>query len=64
MKTKAPKTALPPLNNSVDGFCYRLGICRGTFYKAVAAGKIKTVKLGTRTTITEEETQRVAREGF
>ena len=53
-----------PVANSVNTTCERLGICRATFYKAKKDGKIKTVKFGSRTIVTEDELQRVAREGW
>ena len=54
----------PPVANSVNTTCERLDICRATFYKAKKAGKIKTVKFGARTIVTEKELQRVAQEGW
>ena len=54
----------PPVANSVNTTCERLGICRATFYKAKKAGKIKIVKFGARTIVTEKELQRVAAEGW
>jgi excisionase family DNA binding protein len=54
----------PPLANTVEVACYRLGICRATLYKAIKAGKIHTVKFGARRMIPEIEIQRVAQEGF
>ncbi|MDZ4731221.1 MAG: hypothetical protein SH820_14885 [Xanthomonadales bacterium] len=61
MKTKATPA---PLANSVDDTCYRLNICRATFYKQVKKGKIKVVKYGSSTKVLEPELQRVAIEGF
>ena len=61
MKTKP---IAPPLVNSVNTVCERLDICRATFYKAKNAGKIKTLKFGARTIVTEKELQRVAEEGW
>lgn len=57
----------PPVNpvaNTVDVACYRLGICRATLYKAIKAGKVKSVKFGARRIIPESELQRVAQEGW
>ncbi len=54
----------PPLANSINTSCERLGICRATFYKIKKAGLIKTVKFGARTIVTEKELQRVAEEGW
>ena len=53
-----------PVANTVDVACYRLGICRATLYKAIKAGKIKTVKFGARRIVPESELQRVAQEGW
>jgi len=63
MKTKT-NPAPPILANSVDDTCFRLNICRATFYKQVKAGKIKVVKYGSSTKVLEPELQRVAQEGF
>ncbi len=54
----------PPVANTVEVACYRLGICRATLYKAIKAGKIKTVKFGARRIVPEAELQRIAQEGF
>ena len=55
---------LPPVVNTIDETCLRLKCCRATLYKAIKAGKIKTVKFGSRRTVTENELQRVAAEGW
>jgi excisionase family DNA binding protein len=43
---------------SVKEFCYRNGIGRTTAYKEIAAGKLRTKKVGRRTLISCEEEQR------
>ena len=65
MKTKAITTHLaPPTVNSVETTCYRLQICRATLYKLITAGKIQSVKFGSRRMIPEVEILRIAEEGF
>jgi len=61
MKTKPTPTILA---NSVDDTCFRLNICRATFYKQVKKGKIKVVKYGSRTIVLEPELLRVAQKGW
>ena len=53
-----------PLVNSVNDACVRLNCFRASLYKAISAGKIRTVKFGSRTIIHEEELQRIAKEGW
>jgi excisionase family DNA binding protein len=64
MKTKPVIPATPPVANTVEVACCRLGICRATLYKAIKNGNIRTVKFYSRRMIPEDELQRVAREGF
>jgi excisionase family DNA binding protein len=67
-KTSQKEQALtgyaPPAVNSVETACFRLQICRATLYKLITAGKINTVKFGSRRMIPESEIQRLAEEGF
>jgi excisionase family DNA binding protein len=48
------KSRQPGVLFSVDEFCARKGIGRTFFYRELAAGRIKTVKIGSRTKITAE----------
>lgn len=59
-KNVKPRPDRPPVLNSVDDFCARLNISRALFYRWKATGRVKVIKLGTRTLIAENELQRVA----
>jgi hypothetical protein len=59
--TKAPEE---PLALRVGDFCARIGICKSSFWKFQAAGKIRTVRLGRRVVVPNTEVQRILREGF
>jgi excisionase family DNA binding protein len=52
-----------PLALRVKDFCSRIGISASTFWKYVAAGKIKVFRLGGRTLIPFEEVERIKKEG-
>ena len=58
------KPTAPPVANTVEVACQRLGICRASLYKAMKAGKIRTVKFGARRIVPESELQRLAEEGW
>ena len=60
---KAKPTAAP-VANSIETACYRLSVCRASLYKQIKAGKIRSVKFGSRRMIPEDELQRIAKEGF
>ena len=47
----------------VQPFCKSIGIGRTKFYELVAAGKIKTVRIGGRRLVPADEAQRLVREG-
>jgi excisionase family DNA binding protein len=50
--------------NNVRQSCTTLGISRTTFYQLVAAGKIRTVRLGPRMTrVSAAEIERIISEG-
>lgn len=53
-----------PLAHNVATAARLAGIGESTLWQAIAAGKVKAVKLGRRTLITEAELGRVLREGF
>lgn len=55
-----PNPAPVPIFNSVPVTCQRLGIGRTFLYEEVAAGHIKTVKVGKRRLVPESELQRYA----
>lgn len=46
------------LSYSVKDFCASVGIGRSKFYELVGDGKLKTVKLGTKTLVTAAEAER------
>lgn len=41
--------------------CQQLGIGRSTFYELIAAGEIRTVKIGRRTLVARDELERYVR---
>lgn len=47
-----------PLAHRIPEACARLGIGRSLFYALVAAGEIKTFRIGTRVLVAESELQR------
>lgn len=51
-----------PLLHSINDACRRLSIGRSWLYAEIAAGRIKTAKLGRRTLIPDTELRRVAGE--
>ena len=46
------------LSYSVRDFCAAVGIGRSKFYELVSNGKLKTVKIGSKTLVTADEAQR------
>ena len=57
-----PRPDRPPVLNRVEDFCARLGISRALYYRWQKDGRVKAIKIGTRTLISETELQRVAAE--
>jgi excisionase family DNA binding protein len=53
---------LPPLLNQVPAAARRLGLSRSTIYKFIQAGKLRPIKVGSRTLIEESELRRFAAE--
>ena len=51
-----------PLANTISTSCRRLGIGRTLIYDLLKQGKLKSIKLGTRTLIPESELQRLITE--
>ena len=51
-----------PLANSISDCCARLGIGRTLMYDLIKQGKLRSIKLGTRTLIPESELQRLIAE--
>jgi excisionase family DNA binding protein len=52
-----------PFSLRVKDFCKRIGISPSTFWKHVAAGKLKVVRFGGRTLVPYTEVERFLREG-
>jgi excisionase family DNA binding protein len=52
-----------PVLNSVPTTADRLDLCVAMVHKLIKSGKIRSVKIGARRLIPEEEIQRIAREG-
>ena len=48
-----------PLAHRVDSACHRLGIGRTKLYSLISEGKIRPIKIGTRTLIPESELRRL-----
>jgi len=51
-----------PLANTINDSCIRLGIGRTLMYALIKQGKLRSIKLGTRTLIPESELQRLIAE--
>lgn len=51
-----------PLAHRVDSACHRLGIGRTKLYSLIAEGKIRPIKIGSRTLVPESELQRLINE--
>ena len=51
-----------PLANTIPTACSRLGIGRTLIYDLLKQGKLRSIKLGTRTLIPESELQRLIAE--
>ncbi len=51
-----------PLANTINDSCRRLGIGRTLMYDLIKQGKLRSIKLGTRTLIPESELQRLIAE--
>ena len=51
-----------PLANTIPDTCRRLGIGRTLVYDLIKQGKLRPIKLGTRTLIPESELQRLITE--
>lgn len=49
------------LANRIQDACRRLGVGRSTLYELIKAGEIRTIKIGTRTLVPEDELQKVIR---
>jgi excisionase family DNA binding protein len=47
----------------VNDACSALGISRSHIYDLAANGKIRLIKIGSRTVVPDDEVQRIAREG-
>lgn len=47
----------PPIANTINDSCRRLGIGRTLLYALLKQGKLRAIKLGTRTLIPETELQ-------
>ena len=56
----APPGVVAPLLNSIPMVITRTGLSRGSIYEVIKAGRLATVKFGTRTLITELELRRFA----
>ena len=52
----------PPLASTIPDTCRRLGIGRTLVYDLIKQGKLRPIKLGTRTLIPESELQRLITE--
>jgi excisionase family DNA binding protein len=52
----------PPLASTIQTACSRLGIGRTLIYDLLKQGKLKSIKLGSRTLIPESELQRLITE--
>jgi excisionase family DNA binding protein len=55
---KTPKVVGPPLLNGVITAASRLGISKEKVYLLIKSGQIRSVRLGTRTLIPEDELHR------
>ncbi len=51
-----------PLANTINDSCIRLGIGRTLMYDLLKQGKLRSIKLGSRTLIPETELQRLIAE--
>lgn len=49
------------LANRIQDACRRLGVGRSTLYELIKTGEIRTIKIGTRTLVPEDELQKVIR---
>jgi excisionase family DNA binding protein len=47
----------------VNDFCSAYGISRSTLYVLIKSGRIRTIKIGRRRLIPEDEGERIMREG-
>jgi excisionase family DNA binding protein len=47
----------------VNDFCSAYGISRSTLYVLIKGGRIRTIKIGRRRLIPEDEGERIMREG-
>jgi excisionase family DNA binding protein len=47
-----------PLAHQIPAACHRVGIGRTTLYELIKQGRIRTIKVGTRTLVPESELQR------
>jgi len=47
-----------PLAHQIPAACHRVGLGRTTLYELIKQGRIKTIKVGSRTLIPETELQR------
>lgn len=56
------KENVTPLANSIERAGHRIGLSRATIYNLIAAGQLKTFKLGRRTLIAESELHRFLQE--
>jgi excisionase family DNA binding protein len=56
---KTPKLGYPPLASTIPSACSRLGIGRTLIYDLIKQGKLRPIKLGTRTLIPESELQQL-----
>jgi excisionase family DNA binding protein len=48
----------PPLAHQIPAACHRVGLGRTTMYELIKQGRIRTIKVGTRTLVPESELQR------
>jgi excisionase family DNA binding protein len=60
---RGKKTPLKPLAYRVSDFCEQIGVCKSTFWKLRAAGKIRTIKIGSRVLVPADEVERILKEG-
>jgi excisionase family DNA binding protein len=60
--TAKVKPNLQPLLNRIEHGAARLGVSRSWMYREIGAGRLKVIKIGTRSLIAEAELQRFAAE--
>ena len=57
--TRSPERNHLPIANTIQDSCSRLGIGRTLLYDLIKQGRLRPIKLGSRTLIPESELQRL-----